>query len=79
MQNSIKHSHCKNIEISISNTSKRLRLFLQDDGIGFDIKKEINKGIGLKNIKKRIEILGGIYSLESKINIGTKLTIEIPL
>ena len=77
IQNSIKHAHCKKIRISLSNLQNELQLMLKDDGQGFDtaIKSE---GIGLKNIKKRVEILMGTSTLESNRN-GTKLTIKIPL
>lgn len=79
MQNSIKHSNCNTINITLSNTLKKLNLSLQDDGNGFDVSKNIDNGIGLSNIKKRIDIIGGTYTLESQSSIGTKLTLEIPL
>lgn len=78
IQNSIKHSNCKSINISLNNTNNNLQLCLQDDGKGFDVNKN-SAGIGLKNMKKRIEIIGGTYILESQQNKGTKLLIDIPL
>ncbi|WP_338410748.1 ATP-binding protein, partial [uncultured Flavobacterium sp.] len=79
LQNSIKHSKCENIFISLQKKDNSIQLQLQDDGIGFDLKKLKTNGIGLHNIKKRTEILGGTFELESKTNFGTKLTILIPL
>jgi signal transduction histidine kinase len=78
IQNSIKHSNCKNINVTLNNANNNLHLSLYDDGKGFDI-NENSHGIGLKNIKKRIEIIGGKYVFESQQNTGTKLLIEIPL
>ena len=78
LQNSIKHSQCKNIKISISNLKEELQLTLNDDGKGFDIKSVKPSGIGLKNMKKRIEIIKGTFNLESNSN-GTKLTINLPV
>ena len=78
LQNSIKHSNCKLIEVSLSKFDTVLELILQDDGCGFDISKINNNGIGLSNMKKRTEIIGGIFLLESNKN-GTKITITIPL
>ena len=37
----------------------------------------LRKGIGLANIKKRSEIIGGIFTPESKINVGTMPEIKI--
>ena len=55
-------------------------MIIEDDGIGFD-KKElspINTGIGLTGIQNRAELIGGIFSLHSANNSGTKISIEIP-
>ncbi len=79
LQNSIKHSKCKNITIGFKNENNKLSLSLKDDGKGFNITESEHKGIGLLNIKKRTEMIKGEYNFESKINIGTSLTIEIPL
>ncbi|PKV50790.1 histidine kinase/DNA gyrase B/HSP90-like ATPase [Aquimarina sp. MAR_2010_214] len=79
LQNSIKHSRCKNISIALSKDEKKIQLRLEDDGKGFDIDKLKAKGIGLKNMEKRTQMLGGEFFLESQINKGTKLTVKIPL
>jgi signal transduction histidine kinase len=78
LQNSLKHALCKNIHISFKENDNLLQLHLQDDGKGFDTNAVAHKGIGLSNIKKRAEIIGGKYTLESEPGKGTKLTIEIP-
>lgn len=77
IQNSLKHSQCKNIDISISNLKNELQVILKDDGKGFDLENIEYNGIGLNNIKKRIKILNGISTLQSDKN-GTVLTLNIP-
>ncbi len=79
LQNSIKHSKCENIEVALSKNPSHLQLILKDDGKGFNFKALKSKGIGLKNIEKRTEMIGGNFKLESKEKLGTKLTIKIPL
>jgi len=79
LQNSIKHSMCKNIFVSLHQSHDTIKLILKDNGKGFTIEKIKSKGIGLKNIKKRTKLIGGSFLLKSEKNIGTKLTIEIPL
>lgn len=78
IQNSIKHSDCKNINVTLISTNNLLQLYLQDDGKGFDVNNKRDVGIGLSNIKKRTQLIGGTHKLESKEN-GTKLIIEISL
>lgn len=75
LQNSIKHSKCKNINVSLVTDNKQLELSLLDDGKGFNVNDKSN-GIGLQNIKKRTEILAGKYTLNST-SAGTQLVIEI--
>ncbi len=79
LQNSLKHAHCKNIHISLNEKDNSLQLLLHDDGRGFDKNNLTSNGIGLSNMKKRAEIIGGTYNIESNLGIGTKLLIEIPM
>ncbi len=77
IQNSIKHAQCENITVSLQLTDEQLLLWLTDDGKGFDTTKTA-KGIGLGNMKKRAEIIGGSFDLQSHAG-GTQLAIAIPL
>ena len=79
LQNSIKHSKCTQIHISIFNTKSTLTLLLKDNGKGFDVKNIQTNGIGLKNMKKRIKMIKGDFKLKSNTINGTKLTVEIPI
>ena len=77
LQNSIRHSGCENISVSLSGSSNRLKLHLKDDGVGFDVKKKKSKGIGLKNIEKRVQLIDGSVSLKSSPSTGTELLVEL--
>jgi signal transduction histidine kinase len=79
MQNSIKHAACKNITITIDYEEQGLRIKAKDDGKGFDTTKATGKGIGLSNIRKRAEIIGADFALTSAGNMGTMLTLFIPV
>ena len=78
LQNSIKHADCKKITVALNGDDSILQLFLADDGKGFEIQNE-NKGIGLSNMKKRTELIGGNFHLQNAIGNGTQLFITIPL
>lgn len=76
IQNSIKHSNCKNIYINLGTSDEVIwELNIKDDGIGFDRSKITSNGIGLTNMKNRAAIIGADFSLESQENIGTTLNI----
>lgn len=79
IQNSIKHAKCKSIKVDYQIDQNNIYLNLQDDGIGFVSDQNLNKGIGLSNMKKRTEILGGSFCLKSEPNLGTSLQVILPL
>ncbi|MCW3169747.1 histidine kinase [Chryseobacterium sp. 09-1422] len=77
IQNSIKHSQCKNIFIELNTSEENLwELCIKDDGVGFDSSKKLSNGIGLTNMKNRAKIIGADFIFESKINGGTQLNIR---
>jgi signal transduction histidine kinase len=78
-QNSMKHSQCKNISIVLIRNENEIDLTINDDGIGFNQAEQINNGIGLANMQKRIKILNGTYILNSIINKGTELKVKLPI
>lgn len=77
IQNSIKHSKCKNIFIKLNTSAEKLwELNIKDNGVGFDTSKTLSNGIGLTNMKNRAKIIGADLSLSSEINKGTTLNIS---
>ncbi len=75
--NTIKHSGANRISIQVDLLPNGLFLFFEDNGKGFDTHAIKNHGIGLKNIKTRIEELSGNLTIDSRINHGTLVKIEI--
>lgn len=78
IQNSIKYAKCKNVHISLDINEKDIHYVLTDDGIGFNMKALENKGIGLANMKKRVELLQGKVKIKSELNKGTTVELNIP-
>ncbi len=59
-----------------------LQILIQDDGAGFDPDESlINNSVGLSNVKERLKYAydSAVMTIESKVNFGTKITINIPL
>lgn len=75
INNCIKHSKCKNINLEITIIKDKLFIKLFDDGIGFNLEKTL-KGNGIINIKERGRKIGGRISIESALNEGTKIEFE---
>jgi signal transduction histidine kinase len=59
LHNSIKHSKCKMISISIHDRNKKLFIIYDDDGEVINNKPISSDGIGIRNITERIRLLHG--------------------
>jgi signal transduction histidine kinase len=77
IQNSVKHAKAKNIFINFEATESEISVIIEDNGIGFDQKKQKN-GIGIKNISSRIKKIKGEWTIKSNVNTGTTITLKIP-
>ncbi len=77
LQNAQKHSKASILKISFLEEKKTIILTVSDDGIGFVNHSEI-RGIGLQNLKERLEEIQGRITIDSCPNRGTDLIFEIP-
>ena len=82
IQNSLKHAECSLIVLDLEYDNKGMHISAHDNGRGFDFnsyQNTANKGIGLMNMKKRAELIGAKFFLDSKPKEGTTMKILIPL
>jgi signal transduction histidine kinase len=77
LQNCLKHAEADNITLKLGADEKNIKIHVTDDGKGFDGKKG-RKGIGLKNIRSRVNKMRGTWDIKSKVGHGTEVYIEIP-
>lgn len=78
LNNIRKHAHAENTVIVLKAIDDQLLLSLTDNGYGFDTEKKSN-GIGLKNIKNRVEFYNGTMNIVSAPAKGCSLEVYIPL
>ena len=81
INNTIRHSGAKLLNIHLKQENGTLILSTTDDGVGFDhhAAAKGEGGIGLRNILNRTEIIGGQMFIESEKEKGTKYSFEIPI
>lgn len=77
-QNTLKHSKAENAEIQLMQRKGVLTLLVEDDGNGFEVTEQ-SEGIGVHNIKSRLDVLGGTIHYQSSLGDGTAATVRIPL
>lgn len=77
-QNINKYAAAKNVFVTFAKNNSNIELKVQDDGVGFNYLKK-RKGIGLSNMKTRINSSGGTMKVASEIGKGALLTFEFPV
>jgi len=78
LHNIYKHANATKVNISFKLKNNVICLIISDDGSGFDVNKA-KSGIGLKNMNSRIKEISGTINITSEKDIGTKVTIELPI
>jgi signal transduction histidine kinase len=78
INNAIKHSGGNSIFIQLFGHADSVTLSVEDNGNGFDTTMS-KDGLGLKNIKQRVEYLKGELIVDSRIGEGTIFMIEVPI
>lgn len=77
ISNVIRHSGAGHVFIQLYRTIQSVILTVEDDGKG--IEQTESKGIGITNIKSRVQALTGSFTLESKPGKGTLATVKLNL
>jgi signal transduction histidine kinase len=79
--NIIKHSEADEVNIYLTQHNPDfINIIIEDNGKGFDYKSVTKKdGIELKSIEKKIEQMGGTFTVDSVISKGTTIIIDLAL
>jgi PAS domain S-box-containing protein len=78
LRNIVKYADCKNIEVDLIVKNGKIKMRINDDGIGFDV-NTVKGGIGFANMKRRVELNSGTFHVFSSPGNGCELEIDIPL
>ncbi len=80
LQNIIKHAAASHVFLNFNFGPSQFFIEIEDDGKGFDFlhEQKDHHGLGLLNIFKRIEMIGGTATIKSQLTMGTKVKLIIP-
>jgi len=82
LSNVARHARARHTQVALTcettNGSEVLRVCITDDGQGFD-PATTPSGMGLTNMRTRIEAIGGTLAVRSTPNTGTTVCFRIPL
>lgn len=79
LQNVLKHSRAKTVQIAFRATARRLRLTIADDGRGFDADSAVaRQGVGIASMRERLRAVGGTLAIHSTPAYGTRVEAYVP-
>lgn len=78
LYNVAKHAQATNVLVQLMLQNDLLYITVEDNGIGFEAARS-PAGMGLQNLRKRVESLHGHFSFTSQPDLGTAVEIEIPV
>jgi two-component system, NarL family, sensor kinase len=79
INNAIKYADCQKVTIQMMENENSVAISIEDDGIGFDFEVKKETGNGIRNIKNRIEFIGGqVFWQNNFPNKGTTVMISVP-
>jgi len=81
LTNVSRHAHAGQVEIDIRKVPGGVGMKIKDDGKSFSVERQLTKGskrLGLLGMRERVEMVGGVFSIESAPGKGTAVLVEIP-
>ncbi len=78
LSNSLRHAEAGLVEIKLTDEDHDVVLHVADNGIGFD-PSAVHSGMGLANMRNRVERLGGVMTIDSVLGEGTRIEARLPV
>jgi signal transduction histidine kinase len=81
LNNIVKYAHARKVHVLIETPPGKIRLTVQDNGVGFD-PDNISAGMGgngLRNMRDRARMIGADLEINSSKGNGTVIRLEMPL
>ena len=78
VQNALKHAKADNLYLRFSEEGKLFRLAYEDDGVGLPEGIDLSSGLGMSNLKSRVQMLEGDWQIARGRETGTGITIAFP-
>lgn len=80
IQNVLKHAQATQLTINCQQTEGKISLAIQDNGIGMsETQTQSNESYGIRNMRNRIQEIGGQLSIQSAAGCGTTISIGLPI
>ena len=73
-----RHARARRVKLVLQLEPERIRLAVEDDGIGFDASDAKVRHHGLAGMRHRVQMLAGHFTLASRPGQGTRIGVSVP-
>ncbi len=73
------HANTRRVDIELSRGADGIRLYVADEGVGFDHARSAEGHFGLTGMKERAQSIGGYLDIAAGPGEGTRITLVVPL
>ena len=78
LSNAAQHSGADHVSVRLARDGDRVELTVDDDGSGFTF-DQAARGLGIAGMRERALLVGGGVEVESRPEVGTRVTLTVPL
>ena len=80
LANTVRHASGTIARVLLKTSPGMLRVEVRDQGPGFDPVVAASKGrLGMRGMQQRVEVLGGVFELQTTLGAGTLIRVSLPL
>ncbi|HEX9493706.1 MAG TPA: ATP-binding protein, partial [Thermoanaerobaculia bacterium] len=70
------HARAKSVKIALTCTARNASLTIEDDGVGFDVRRVPAGRHGIEGMRERARIAGGTLRITSRRGKGTRIVVK---
>jgi signal transduction histidine kinase len=79
LRNVAKHAHASHALVALRGTKQGIEVVIKDTGRGFDMSEPRKGGLGLISLCERVRLAGGVCTIRSAPQRGTRIQAWVPL
>jgi len=79
LSNALRHAKATRLELKLLQRQDAVRLLIRDNGVGFDMSDKKQSSYGLSTMQERVTEIGGLFSIVSAPQQGTRIDIRVPI
>jgi signal transduction histidine kinase len=77
--NVVRHAKASTCSVVLARVQNRLRLVVEDNGVGYEVGRTPERSLGLRGMAERAALVGGIVRITSSPGEGTVVAMEVPV